>query len=130
MERKPEIDDLIKKVILEEGLDKPSVEFADKVMSAVMHESATVNVYKPLIPKSILAAIVFILLAVIGFALTKGDQTQAGYIPYFNKIVNNINLSHFSFGIPAEISYILTSALIMILIQAFVIRSFYKRMHR
>jgi hypothetical protein len=130
MEHKHNIDDLIKNVVREEGLDSPPNEFTDKLMGAIMETDREANVYKPLIPKRILLGMVSLFLLVMLVALTGGFQSQVTKIPYLDRIANSIKLPHFSIAIPTEISYILTSALIMVLIQVFIIGSLYKRMHR
>lgn len=130
MEHKPDIDDLIKNIVREEGLDAPANGFTDKVMGTVMETSRKVSVYKPLIPKYIFTGIVSFLCLVILFAFASGYQLQATKIPYLDRIANSIKMLHFSIAMPTEISYILTSALIMVLIQVFVIGALYKRMHR
>ncbi len=130
MEHKHKIDDLIKNIVCEEGLDTPPNDFTENVMGAIMETSRKASVYKPLIPKRILVGVISFLCFIILFTFASGYQLQATKIPYLNKIANSIKIPHFSIAIPAEISYILTSALIMVLIQVFIIGSLYKRMHR
>lgn len=130
MEHKPGIDDLIKNIILEEGLEVPSIGFTNKVMSGVMETNSKVAVYKPLIPKYILAGIGSLLFLVIVFAFMSGYQLQPTKITWLNKLSNGFNVPYLSLSIPAEISYILASALVMVLMQAFVIGALYKKMYR
>ncbi len=77
-----------------------------------------------------LTGIASLLFLVILFAFMSGYQVPATKIPWLDKIANGFKMPHFSMAIPGEISYILTSALIMVLIQVFVIGALYKRMHR
>lgn len=130
MEHKIGMDDLIKNTVLEEGLEAPSVGFTNKVMSAAMETNSKVAVYKPLIPKYILAGIASLLFLVILFAFMSGYQLQPTKITWLNEIANGFNVPHLSLSIPAEISYILTSALVLMLIQVFVIGALYKKMYR
>ena len=128
MHHKPDIDDLIKTIVQEEGLDSPSNGFLDKVMGTVRETNGKVNVYKPLIPKYILTGIFSL---VILFVIASGyQQLVAGNSHYLDSIVNGIKILHFNLEMPADISYILISALIMIMIQTVVISTLYKRMHR
>lgn len=130
MEYKPGIDDLIKNITLEEGLQKPSDGFTNKVMSAILEADSKAAVYKPLIPKYILAGIASFLFLVIMFAFMSGYRLQATKIAWLDKIVNGFKMPHFSLSLPEEISYILASTLVMGLIQVFVIGALYKRMYR
>jgi hypothetical protein len=130
MEHKPGMDGLIKNIVLEEGLEAPSYDFTDKVMSTVMETNSKVIVYKPLIPKYVLAGIASLLFLFLLFPFLSGYQLQAAKIPWLDKIANGFKMFHFSLSIPAEISYILASALVMVLIQVFVIGALYKRMYR
>lgn len=130
MEQSPGIDDLIKNTVLEEGLALPSDNFTDKVMGAVMETNRPATVYKPLIPKYILAAIASLLFLVILVFSMSGYRLQPAKIPWLNKIAGGLKLPHFSLFIPEQISYILASALVMVLIQVFVIGALYKRMYR
>ena len=128
MEHKPNIDDLIKNVVKEEGLDTPPAGFAGRVMGAVMQTTPEVKAYRPLIPKYILAIVVAVLLLVVSFFSMNGSlQTTDG--SYINKLANSFKIPHWSFSMPVGISYIVASAMVMLLVQGFVISRIYKKMH-
>ena len=82
------------------------------------------------IPKYILAGIVALEFLIILVASMSGYEVPPTKIHWLDKIPNGFTMPHFSMAIPGEISYILTSALILVLIQVFVIGALYKRMHR
>lgn len=130
MEHKAGIDDLIKNVVTEEGLDAPSAGFAGRVMVTVMEINPEVKAYKPLIPKYILAVIVAVLLLAFLFLSMSGYPLQATKIPYLDNLANVFKMPRWGISMPVEISYILASALIMLLAQVFVISRLYKKMHQ
>ncbi|MEO8765556.1 MAG: hypothetical protein ABI416_14755 [Ginsengibacter sp.] len=130
MEHMRDIDDLIKNIVHEEDLEAPSSGFTNSVMDTLMATNRKAKAYKPLIPKYILAGITALLLLIILLPIMSGYQVPATKIPWLDKITNGFTMPHLSITIPGEISYILTSALILVLIQVFVIGTLYKRMHR
>ena len=130
MQEKINIEDLIKNVVKEDGLETPSNGFLNNVMSAVMEVNEKSLTYKPLISKYVLAAI-FSGVALIILFLVRGDLNQAGNnYPYLDKIANSLQAFHFDIPVSSQISYIITSALIMLMIQVALIGTIYKKMHR
>lgn len=129
MNQKINIDDLIKTIVREDGLETPPNGFLDNVMGAVMEANKKPLAYKPLISKYILAAIFSGVGLIVLFLFRSGYQPQGNH-PYMDKILNGIQTFHFNLGIPALISYIVSSALIMLMIQAILISGLYKKMHR
>ena len=130
MQEKTNIEDLIKNMVREDGLETPSNGFLNNVMSAVMEADKKTLAYKPLISKYVLAAI-FSGVALIVLILFSSDLKQSGNnYPYLDKIVNSFQVFHFDLAIPAHISYIITSALIMLMIQVALIGTLYKKIHR
>lgn len=129
MNRKTNIDDLIKTIVREDGLETPPNGFIDNVMGAVTETNKKPLAYKPLISKYILAAIFSGVVLIVLFIFRSGYQSKESY-PYMDKILNGIQTFHFNLGIPALISYIVSSALIMLMIQALLISGLYKKMHR
>ena len=130
MQEKINIEDLIKNVVKEDGLETPSNGFLNNVMSAVMEVNEKPLTYKPLISKYVLAAIFSGVTLIILF-LFRGELNQAGNnYPYIDKMVNSLQIFHFDFPISSQISYIITSALIMLMIQVALIGTIYKKIHR
>ena len=129
MSQKINIDDLIKNMAKEDGLETPPDGFINKVMDSVMAANEKPFAYKPLISKYILAAIFSGVVLIVLFILGSGYQSEGNY-PYLENLLNGIQAFHFNLEIPAHISYIVSSALIMLMIQAVLISGLYKKMHR
>jgi hypothetical protein len=129
MDHQISIDDLIKNIAKEDGLETPPDGFLNKVMSSVTAANEKPIVYKPLISKYVLAAIFFGVVLIVVFIFGSGYQSKGNY-PYLENLLNDIQTFHFNLKIPAHISYIVSSALIMLMIQAVLISGLYKKMHR
>ena len=99
------IEVFVDKLMSNETLEHPALDFTDKVMSKVNAISnSTVTVYKPLIPK-------FIWYVIIG-----GFLTLVGYVylkePVINKVwYNRIDFSHISLNQFGDISFDFSSTL-------------------
>lgn len=128
MNQKIDIESLIKSVIKEEGLESPSVDFSEKIMSTIKTSNSKVKIYEPLIPGSVLK-VIFSSLALVTLYIifTSGHQTQ---MTYFDNFLNRFKSLHIDLEIPANISYIIISALIMLMIQVIMISKFYRKMQR
>lgn len=129
MNQKINIDDLIKTTVRDEGLETPPDGFINKVMGSVMTTNEKPVAYKPLISKYVLAAIFAGVILIVLFIFGNGYQSKGNY-PYLENLFSGIQTFHFNLEIPAHISYIVSSALIMLMIQAVLISGLYKRMHR
>lgn len=129
MNQKINIDDLIKNMVKKDGLETPPDGFLNKVMSGVTAANENPVAYKPLISKYILAAIFSGVVLIVLFIFGSGYQSKGNY-PYLENLLNGIQAFHFNLEIPAHISYIVSSALIMLMIQAVLISGLYKKMHR
>jgi len=129
MNHKINIDDLIKNMAKEDGLETPPGGFVNKVMCSVTAANEKPVAYKPLISKYILAAIFAGVVLIVLFVFGSGYQSKGDY-PYLENLLNSIQAFHFNLEIPAHISYIVSSALIMLMIQAVLISGIYKKMHR
>jgi hypothetical protein len=127
MKQNPSIDDLIKYTVKEDGLETPSDDFSDKVMRLV--EVQQPLVYRPLISKYMLAAILGGVVLMVLFMLTQGFLPQSNY-PYIDNLLKSVSEFHFDITIPSHISYIITSALILLMIQVIIIGKLYKKMYR
>lgn len=129
MSQKINIDDLIKNMVKEDGQETPPDGFLNKVMSSVTAANEKPIAYKPLISKYVLAAIFSGAVLIVLFIFGSGYQSKGNY-PYLENLLNSIQTFHFNLEIPAHISYIVSSALIMLMIQAVLISGLYKKMHR
>ncbi len=129
MNQKINIDDLIKTTVKEEGLETPTDGFPARVMHTIMGTSEKTSAYKPLISKYILAAIASGVFLIVLFIFGSDYPLQKNY-PYMDKLLNDIQAFQLNIEIPAHISYIVSSALIMLMIHAVVISGLYKKMHR
>ena len=129
MSQKINIDDLIKNMVKEDGQETPPDGFLNKVMSSVTAANEKPVAYKPLISKYVLAAIFSGAVLIVLFIFGSGYQSKGNY-PYLENLLNSIQTFHFNLEIPAHISYIVSSALIMLMIQAVLISGLYKKMHR
>ena len=129
MSQKINIDDLIKNMVKEDGLETPPDGFLNKVMSSVTAANEKPVAYKPLISKYVLAAIFSGAVLIVLFIFGSGYQSKGNY-PYLENLLNSIQTFHFNLEIPAHISYIVSSALIMLMIQAVLISGLYKKMYR
>lgn len=129
MNEKINIDNLIKDTVREDGLETPSNGFLDNVMSAVVSTDVKPLSYKPLISKYVLAAIFAGVILIAFFVYGIGHQTVGNY-PFIDHLFNGLPTFHFSLELPDHISYIISSASIMLMIQAVLIGGLYKKLHR
>ncbi len=130
MEQKHDLDDLIKRIVKEEDLESPSINFTDNVMNAVSKEMNASSVYKPLIPKYTLWGIGVLIILSTAFLFANGYLSNPNNPSYLYKIINAVKIPKLNLQIPAIFSYIMGSALIMVMIQAFVLGGFFKRMSK
>lgn len=130
MNHHTDIDNLIKNMVKEDGLETPSLDFTNRVMNTIMEIDVKPAPYKPLIPKYVLAAIFSGVVLILLFLFTGNSQASGNYSPYVDKILNSLQIFHFNLAMPAQISYIITSVLIMLMIQVILIGSIYKKTPR
>ena len=129
MSHKINIDDLIKNIAKEDGLETPPDGFLNKVMNSVTAANEKPAAYKPLISKYVLSAIFSGVVLIVFFLFGSGYQSEGNY-PYLENLLNDVQAFHFNLEIPDHISYIISSALIMLMIQAVLVSGLYKKMHR
>jgi hypothetical protein len=130
MNHQTDIDNLIKNMLKEDGLEKPSNGFTDKVMHTIMEADAKPVSYKPLIPKYVLVGIFSGVVLFILFLFSSNLKQAGNSSTYFDKVLNSFQVFQFNLEIPAQFSYIITSALILFMIQAALIGTIYKKIHR
>ncbi|HVZ98430.1 MAG TPA: hypothetical protein VG847_16225 [Chitinophagaceae bacterium] len=130
MEQKQDLDDLIKNMVKEEGIESPSIDFTNNVMNALSRGKNESLVYKPLIPKSILFAAGAIIILSMTFLSASGYLSNTNSSSYLYKIINAVKIPRVNLQIPALFSYILGSALIMVMVQAFVLGGFFKKLYK
>ncbi len=130
MNHQTDIDNLIKNVLKEDGLEKPSNGFTGKVMHIIMEMDVKPVSYKPLIPKYVLVGIFSGVVLFILFLFSSNLKQAGNSSTYFDKVLNSLQIFQFNLEIPAQFSYIITSALIMLMIQVILIGKIYKKNHR
>ena len=130
MNHQTDIDNLIKSMVKEDGLETPSNDFTDKVMHTIKGMDMKPAPYKPLVPKYVFAAIFSGVVLLVLFLFSGKLNTGGNNSSYLDKIVNSLQVFNFDLAIPAHLSYIVTSALIMLMVQVVLIGTIYKKIHR
>lgn len=130
MNQKINIDDLIKNIVKEDGLETPPHGFLNKVMGTVLMTNEKPISYKPLISKYVWVAIFSGVGLIMLFLYTSNFQASGNYPSYLDNILSGFKMFHFNLEIPSHISYIVTSTLIMLMIQVMLISTIYRRIHR
>jgi len=80
-----------------------------------------------LIPGYVLVTIFSGVGLILFFLFTGNSQAGGNYSLYLDKVLNSLQTFHFSLEISAQISYIITSALILLMIQVALIGTIYKK---
>ncbi len=130
MNHQTDIDNLIKNIVREDGLETPSNGFTDKVMHTIKGMDMKPSPYKPLVPKYVFAAIFSGVVILVLFLFSGELKTGGNNSSYLDKIINSLQFFNFDLAIPAHPSYMVTSALIMLMIQEVLNGTIYKRIHR
>lgn len=129
MNHQSDIDNLIKNMLKEQGLESPSNGFTDKVMQTILEMDVKPAPYKPLIPKYVLAAVFSGAILFILFLLRFNLPAAGNNFTYVYKVLNGLPIFNFNLAIPSQISYIITSALILLMIQVLLIGKIYRKTH-
>jgi uncharacterized membrane protein len=120
------IENLIDKMMSEDTLESPSVDFTSKIMTQVLvAEKNKVKIYKPLISKTIWVIIGFSLLALTVYAsLFSGTEYNLGidksYTERFSTLFSGIHLSK-------NILYAVLIVPFMILIQIGLLKNYFDK---
>lgn len=120
------IENLIDKMMSEDTLESPSIDFTSKIMTQVLvAEKNKVKIYKPLISKTIWVIIGFSLLALTVYAsLFSGTEYNLGidksYTERFSTLFSGIHLSK-------NILYAILIVPFMILIQIGLLKNYFDK---
>jgi uncharacterized membrane protein len=120
------IENLIDKMMSEDTLESPSIDFTSKIMAQVLvAEKNKVKIYKPLISKTIWVIIGFSLLALTVYAsLFSGTEYNLGidksYTERFSTLFSGIHLSK-------NILYAILIVPFMILIQIGLLKNYFDK---
>lgn len=129
MKQNIDIDSLLRKSVKSEGLKAPGKNFSEKVMAAIQREEFQKEAYKPLLPASAFAAIIFFVLILVGYMFFSPSAQGEFFFNSnsINKILNRV--LNFKFEIPAGVSYIVACISLMLLFQVFIISRFARKMY-
>ena len=123
------LDAMLERLMRDEALESPSVNFTDKVMDKVYGiESSTVTVYKPLISKRVWLLIALSFVVLVAFVMLNNGSTDSQWLsslelprPEFT-LFDNIN-----FQLSETFKYAVLFLAVMIGVQMTVIKSYFGR---
>lgn len=122
-EEEKKLDDFTHKIVSAAGLESPSANFLDGVLSRIRKEQRFV--YKPLIKRNVLIGIAACLIALIALAYNFVDDSfLRGLSDKYDLKLNELDLS-IGFAIPNTLMTILIIAFTLILIQLFIVKRLY-----
>ncbi len=121
------IEAFIDKLMADETLKQPSLDFTDNVMSKV-EAISTATVYKPLIPKSIWFIIIGSFVALGGYIYFKEPLTSSGWLDRFNLSNISINpLQNVSFEFSKTLIYAMVFLAITVSIQIPLLKHYFSK---
>ncbi len=121
------IEAFIDKLMADETLKQPSLDFTDNVMSKV-EAISTATVYKPLIPKSIWFIIIGSFVALVGYIYFKEPLTSSGWLDRFNLSNISINpLQNVSFEFSKTLIYAMVFLAITVSIQIPLLKHYFSK---
>ncbi len=131
MKQEINIDDLIRSTVKTEGIQSPDASFTERVMADVADIQIKHSLYKPLISrKGFIAILCFIALIIAMIFFVPTAQSSILFnTSFFDNILTYFKTHQFKIEIPGSIAYILTSALLMLFLQAIVISKFFRKAH-
>lgn len=128
MKGEMKFDNLIKKTVTEEGLEIPPAGFSEKVMHSI-NETSVRAVYKPLIPKYTLVAILGCIILSVIFFLVSGELSESAP-RYLATVTKHFSKFHLEFSLSPSLSYSIWAAMIILVIQAVLIGKIHRKMFR
>jgi len=123
------IEALIDKLMANETLEQPALDFTDNVMSQVeaISISSTTD-YKPLIPKSVWLLIGISFIALFGYIYLKEPVTSSGWLNRFNlSNISIIPLEKVSFNFSNTLMYAVVLLGIMVSIQVPLLKHYFNK---
>ncbi|WP_115461602.1 hypothetical protein [Winogradskyella aurantiaca] len=123
------LDAMLERLMRDEALESPSVNFTDKVMDKVYAiETSTVTAYKPLISKRVWLLIVLSFTFLVAFVMLNNGSADGQWLSSFElprpefTLFDNIN-----FQLSGTFKYAVLFLAIMIGVQMTVIKSYFGR---
>jgi hypothetical protein len=121
------IEAFIDKLMANETLEQPSLDFTGNVMFKVA-AIATATVYKPLIPKSIWFVIIGSFVALVCYIYFKEPITSSGWLDRFNLSNISINpLQNVSFEFSKTLMYAMVFLAITVSIQIPILKQYFNK---
>ncbi len=123
------IEAFIDKLMANETLEQPSVDFTDKIMSKVESISnSTATVYTPLISKSVWYVIIGGFIALVAYIYLKEPAASSGLFDRFNLSNISINpLQNVSFEFSKTLMYAMVFLAIMVSIQIPLLKQYFNK---
>ena len=127
-----QIDDFIKKIVLESGLEQPSEDFTAAVLSKVALESkhSKTILFKPLISKSTWGVLVAVVIGIIAFVYYGKVDTEISWLPTL-KLDVMVKYSPFdalpSVAMSDSFTYALLALVLFVCIQLFAFKRYLDR---
>ena len=124
-----ELKALIDKIMSNEHLEKPSLDFTDNIMSKVevVSKSAPI-VYKPLIPTYVWVAIIGAFLLLVSYVYFKEPATSNVWLDRFNLIKNTKNpLGTLTLNFSKILTYAVVLFAVMLSIQIPLLKQYFNK---
>jgi len=123
------LDAMLERLMRDEALESPSVNFTDKVMDKVYAiEASEVTVYKPLISRRIWLIIGLVLGALFTYILINGSTTENQWFNNFNRLNVDWSLVEgFDFQFSKTLSYAALLLALMVGVQVTVLKTYFDR---
>ena len=122
------IEDLIEKMMSENTLESPSIDFVSTVMSQVLlAEERKIKIYKPLISKQIWMIIAASLIVLTVWATISGNEHSFAISESYTDVFSNL-FSGFHFS--EKVLYAILIVPFMILIQITLLKNYFDKKHQ
>ena len=123
------LDAMLERLMRDEALESPSVNFTDKVMDKVYGiESSTVTVYKPLISKRVWLLIALSFVVLVAFVMLNNGSTDSQWLASLEVPRPEVTLfDNINFQLSGTFKYAVLFLAVMIGVQMTVIKSYYGR---
>lgn len=129
MNDQEELDQLIDKFMNHDKLERPSLNFTDKVMSEVAKANDRKIVYQPLLPKyvMVIGLLGIIVFAFLGVNSNGTDQDISGYLLNFQEVNSWFSNVLGSFEISKELSYTVIITGLMVCVQVLFLKKHFDK---
>ncbi|WP_296314405.1 hypothetical protein [Winogradskyella sp. UBA3174] len=123
------IEAFIDKLIANETLEQPALDFTNKVMTEVEAISnSTATVYKPLIHRSVWLLIGVSFVALVGYIYLKEPITSSGWLGRFNLSNISVNpLENIAINFSSTLMYAFVLLAIMVSIQVPLLKHYFNK---